>query len=187
MNANAAALIEKWGVQPKRILGYSDNAQVPNRFGLSNKSGHGLDMLVWVPPPPSITVRVPTDAERHFIDGVKGTAPTKTLTFAEDTLLVIEVKATLGGIKTSGFNKTQKDGGVQKMKELRKKIQLTREGWTPEKMAEMDPNYTEKILAIDSALINGRLEYFHAQVFFDSQGALNKLVGEGSGLQLNTW
>lgn len=185
--AFAAALIEKWGVQPKRILGYSDNAQVPNRFGLSNKSGHGLDMLVWVPPPPSITVRVPTNAERHFIDGVKGTAPTKTLTFTEDTLLVIETKATLGGVKTPGFNKTQKDGGAEKMKKLTKLIEQKKQGWTPRKMAEMDPKYTEKTTGIESAMESGKIEYFHAQVFFDSQGGLNKLVGDGSGIQLNTW
>jgi len=187
VNANAAALIEKWGVQPKRILGYSDNAQVPNRFGLSNKMGHGLDMLVWVPPPPSITVRLPTDTERHFIDGVKGTAPTKTLTFAEDTLLVIETKATLSGVKTSGFNKTQKDGGAEKMKKLTKLIEQKKQGWTPRKMAEMDTKYTEKTTGIESAMESGKIEYFHAQVFFDSQGGLNKLVGDGSDIQLNTW
>ncbi|MCY7263200.1 hypothetical protein [Pseudomonas protegens] len=187
MNANAAALIEKWGVQPKRILGYSDNAKVPNRFGLSNKSGHGLDMLVWVPPPPSITVRVPTNAERHFIDGVKGTAPTKTLTFAEDTLLVIETKATLSGVKTPGFNKTQKGGGAEKLERLMEKIRLKRGGWTPEKMAEVDQNYSKKISSIDKSLTTGNIEYLHAQIFFNSQGDLNKLVSEGSGIQLNMW
>ena len=185
--AFAAALIDKWGVQPKRILGYSAKPNIPNRFGLTNKSNHGLDMLVWVPPPPSITVRDPSDASRHFIDGVKNTAPTKTLTFTEDTLLVIESKATLGGAKTPGFNKTQKGGGAEKMKKLRKVIEQEKQGWTPEKMAEMDPNYTEKISAIDSVLTSGKIEYFHAQIFFDSQGGLNKLVGDGSGIQLNTW
>lgn len=185
--AFAAALIEKWGVQPKRILGYSDNAQVPNRFGLSNKSGHGLDMLVWVPPPPSITVRVPTNAERHFIDGVKGTAPTKTLTFAEDTLLVIETKATLGGVRTPGFNKTQKAGGAEKLTDLIKKIRLKQGGWKSEKMAEVDPNVNKKMKSIRQAQRDGKIEYLHAQIFFDSQGGLNKLVGDGCGIQLNTW
>ncbi|MDP9530911.1 hypothetical protein Q7L59_32025, partial [Pseudomonas protegens] len=118
---------------------------------------------------------------------VKGTAPTKTLNFTEDTLLVIEVKATLGGIKTSGFNKTQKDGGAQKMETLSEKIRLKREGWTPEKMAEMDPNVGEKTKAISRAQRNGKIEYLHAQIFFDSQGSLSKLVGDGSGIQLNTW
>jgi len=174
-------------VQPKRILGYSDNAQVPNRFGLSNKSGHGLDMLVWVQPPPSITVRVPTDAERHLIDGVKGTAPTKTLTFTEDTLLVIETKATLGGVKTPGFNKTQKDGGAKKLKELMDKIEAERGGWTPEKMVEVDPNVDKKMKAIRGVQRNKKIEYLHAQIFFDSQGSLSKLVGDGSGIQLNMW
>ncbi|MDP9529089.1 hypothetical protein Q7L59_22710, partial [Pseudomonas protegens] len=118
---------------------------------------------------------------------VKGTAPTKTLNFTEDTLLVIEAKATLGGVKTPGFNKTQKDGGAVKMKRLLRRIGLKRGGWTAEKMAEMDPNYTQKILAIDSALTNGKIEYLHAQIFFDSQGGMSKLVGDSSGIQLNIW
>ncbi|WP_347905600.1 hypothetical protein [Pseudomonas purpurea] len=185
--AFAASLIKQWGVLPGRILGYSNNAKIPNRFGLSNKSGHGLDMLVWVPPPPSITVRTPTDAMRHVIDGSNGIAPTKTFTFTEDTLLVIETKSTLGGAKTPRFNSTQQGGGAGKLQSLRKKISSQKSGWTPEKMAEVEPNYREKMKAIDSAQRNGRIEYFHAQIFFDSQGNLSKLVGNGSGIQLNTW
>lgn len=185
--AFAASLIKRWGVTPKRILGYSNNAKVPNRFGLSNKSGHGLDMLVWVPPPPSITVRTPTDAMRHVIDGTNGIAPTKTFTFTEDTLLVIETKSTLGGAKTPKFNSTQQGGGAIKMKKLMAKIGSERGGWTPQKMAEVDPNVDKKMNAIDSALQSGKIEYLHAQIFFDSQGNLSKLVGNGSGIQLNTW
>jgi hypothetical protein len=122
-----------------------------------------------------------------FIDGVKKTAPTKTLTFTEDTLLVIESKATLGGAKTPGFNKTQKGGGAKKLLELTELMESQRRGWTPEKMAEVDPNFAEKMKAIRNAQRNGRIEYFHAQIFFDSQGNLSKLVGNGSGIQLNTW
>lgn len=185
--AFAASLIKQWGVLPSRILGYSNNAKVPNRFGLSNKSGHGLDMLVWVPPPPSITVRTPTDAMRHVIDGTNGTAPTKTFTFTEDTLLVIETKSTLGGAKTPRFNSTQQGGGANKVEKLMEKIRTGRGGWTPEKMAEVDPNVSEKMKAIRNAQRNGRIEYLHAQIFFDSQGNLSKLVGNGSGIQLNKW
>ena len=54
-------------------------------------------------------------------------------------------------------------------------------------MAEMDPNVVEKLQAIRVAQRNKKIEYFHAQIFFDSQGDLNKLVGDGSGIQLNTW
>lgn len=100
--ALAASLVQKWGVDPKRILGYSDKASVPSRFGLTNKSGHGLDMLVWVPPPPSLTVRVPTTGTmRHSMDALN-TAPTRTMTFSGDTLLVIETKTTLGGDEDAG-------------------------------------------------------------------------------------
>lgn len=185
--AFATSLIKKWHVLPSRILGYSNDAKIANCFGLSNKSGHGLDMLVWVPPPPSITVRTPTDAMRHVIDGTNGTARTRTITFTEDTLLVIETKSTLGGAKTPRFNSTQRGGGVIKMKKLMAKIGSERGGWTPQKMAEVDPNVDKKMKAIDSALQSGKIEYLHAQIFFDSQGNLSKLVGNGSGIQLNTW
>lgn len=68
-----------------------------------------------------------------------------------------------------------------------KKIRLTREGWTPEKMVEVDPNVDKKMKAIRDAERNGKIEYLHAQIFFDSQGGLNRLVDNGSGIQLNTW
>ena len=184
--ALAASLVQKWGVNPKRILGYSDNASAPSRFGLTNKSGHGLDMLVWVPPPPSLTVRVPTtDTMRHSMDTLN-TAPTRTLNFSGDTLLVIETKTTLGGTKTPRFNKTQ-ETGADKMKNLQIKIRSGRGGWNSEKMFEADPNFSDKLEAIALARANGQTEYIHAQVFFDSNGNLNNLVNHNRGIQLNTW
>ncbi|HCN44797.1 MAG TPA: hypothetical protein DIT18_03335, partial [Pseudomonas sp.] len=67
--ALAMVLTTTYGMDPRRVLGYSVDPHVPHRFGLTNKSGHGLDMLVWVPPPPELTVRVPIDRYRHSIDG----------------------------------------------------------------------------------------------------------------------
>ncbi|MFP1816855.1 hypothetical protein ACLEC2_13805 [Lonsdalea quercina] len=186
--ALAASMVEKWGVNPQRILGYSNKAGVPNRFGLTNKSGHGLDMLVWVPPPPSLTVRAPTSKSmQHSMDGANGTpAPTQTLNFTEDTLLVIETKATLGGTKTPGFNKTQ-GTGASKVADLQAKIGLDSGGWSKAKMLEVDPNVQDKLNALEDAVALGKIKFLHAQVFFDSQGALSKTVGNGSGIQINTW
>ncbi|RLM17843.1 hypothetical protein BIY29_18865 [Brenneria alni] len=186
--ALAASMVEKWGVNPQRILGYSNKAGVPNRFGLTNKSGQGLDMLVWVPPPPSLTVRSPTSKSmQHSMDGANGTpAPTQTLNFTEDTLLVIETKATLGGTKTPGFNKTQ-GTGAGKVADLQAKIGLDSGGWSKAKMLEVDPNVQDKLNALEDAVALGKIKFLHAQVFFDSQGALSKTVGNGSGIQINTW
>ncbi|MFC3393922.1 hypothetical protein [Brenneria rubrifaciens] len=186
--ALAASMVEKWGVNPQRILGYSNKAGVPNRFGLTNKSGHGLDMLVWVPPPPSLTVRAPTtNAMRHGMEGANGTpAPTQTLNFTEDTLLVIETKATLGGTKTPGFNSTQ-GTGADKVADIQLKIRSKVQGWKEDKMLEVDPNMQDKLDAINDAVKLGNIKHLHAQIFFDSQGQLNSLVGSGSGIQLNIW
>lgn len=185
--ALAATMIEKWGFDAKRILGYSNDSRIPHRFGLTNKSGHGLDMLVWVPPPPEITVRVPTDEFRHFIDGAKGPAQKMvTMKFTEDTLLVMETKATLGQARTPGFNKTQSTG-VSKVADIRSKVGRRIQGWTERKMLEVDPNVQDKLDAIDDATKLGKIKYIHAQVFFDSTGALNRNVGAGTGIQLNRW
>lgn len=184
--ALAAMILQKWKVEPKRILGYSDKPGVPSRFGLTNKSGHGLDMLVWVPPPPSLTVRNPSSGTmRHSLDSLH-TAPTHKMEFTEDTLLIIETKATLGGTKTPGFNKTQ-GTGAGKFEDLRKKIEKGSRGWSKKKMLETDPRMQEKVDALDEALALGKIKYLHSQVFFDSKGKLNKLVGDGSGIQINTW
>ncbi|PWD61728.1 hypothetical protein DF209_07215 [Pectobacterium polaris] len=161
---------------------------MPSRFGLKNKSDHGLDMLVWVPPPPSLTVRVPTtNTMRHGMDGANGTpAPTQTLTFKDDTLLVIETKTTLGLTKTPGFNKTQ-GTGAGKVADIQNKIRDEIQGWTEAKMLEVDPNMQVKLDAIEDAARTNSIKHLHAQIFFDSQGKLNGLVGSGSGIQLNIW
>ncbi len=186
--AFAAAMVEKMGFNAERILGYSNKVGVPNRFGLTNKSGHGLDMLVWVPPPPSLTVRAPTtNTMRHSMDGANGTpATTQTLIFKEDTLLVIETKATLGLTKTPGFNKTQSTG-AGKIADIQNKIRDEIQGWTEAKMLEVDPNVQVKLDAIEDAARTNNIKHLHAQIFFDSKGELNSIVGSGSGIQLNIW
>ncbi|ELX1985394.1 hypothetical protein ONI83_004833, partial [Escherichia coli] len=50
----ARFLMSKYGVSAKNILGYSQG-----RLGLTNKSNQGIDILVRVPPPPSLTLRDP--------------------------------------------------------------------------------------------------------------------------------
>ncbi|WP_081082702.1 hypothetical protein [Burkholderia cepacia] len=186
--ALAATMVEKWGFKAERILGYSADPKIPSRFGLTNKSGHGLDMLVWVPPPPSVTVRAPTtDAMRHGIDGANGVAPTKTLTFTEDTLLVFESKATLGGARTPGFNPTQRGGGQTKVKDILQKMAKNQGHWKRSNMLSIDPEALRKTAMIDDAIKGGNIQYIHAQVFFDHRGQINSLVGGGTGVQWNLW
>lgn len=54
-------------------------------------------------------------------------------------------------------------------------------------MLEVDPEMLDKLDAINDAAKLGQVNHLHAQVFFDSQGGLNKMVGSGSGIQLNIW
>ncbi|WP_262253421.1 hypothetical protein [Pectobacterium polaris] len=54
-------------------------------------------------------------------------------------------------------------------------------------MLEVDPGMQDKLDAIEEASALAKIEFIHAQIFFDSQGALNKVVGNGSGIQLNKW
>lgn len=54
-------------------------------------------------------------------------------------------------------------------------------------MLEVDPGMQVNINTIENASALGKIEFIHAQIFFDSQGALNKLVGNGSGIQLSIW
>ncbi|WP_321870254.1 hypothetical protein [Paraburkholderia tropica] len=186
--ALAATMVERWGFRSGNILGFSSNPAIASRFGLTNKSGHGLDMLVKVPPPPSITVRAPTtDAMRHHIDGLKGVAPTQTLTFTEETLLVIETKTTLGGTRTPGFNKTQAVGGAQKVTDLMALIRKDRGHWKHSNMLDLDPNALKNADLIAKAQKAGDIQYLHAQIFFDHRGQLNSLVGNGTGIQFNLW
>lgn len=88
----AQRIMREYHVKAENILGYSRG-----KLGLNNASGQGLDILVKVPPPPSLTVRNPaSQTARNSIEGSHGTPHTTTLTFQPDTLLVIEVKTTLG-------------------------------------------------------------------------------------------
>ncbi|CAI1741849.1 hypothetical protein [Serratia liquefaciens] len=72
-------------------------------FGLKNKNDHGLNMLLKVPPPPEMQILIPSAEARHHIEGLHGPSEYKTLTLTEKTLIVVEVKATLGKSKTSRF------------------------------------------------------------------------------------
>jgi len=49
----------------------------------------------------------------------------------------------------------------------------------------------DKVDAVEKAQNSGRIQYVHAQVFLDSAGKINTLVGKGvghgSGIQLNDW
>lgn len=186
--ALAAALVSHWKVKPEHILGMSTHPSQPSRFGLKNKSDQGIDMLVYVPPPPSMTVRNPTTQEmRHHIDGLKGVAPVEELKFQEGTLLVIEVKTTLGKSKTPGFLKTQSVGGAKNLERIREHLKKDKGAWQTKKLEEHDPTILAKIDAVAKATRQGKVEFIHAQIFFDSGGRPSLLTNTLNGIQLNTW
>ncbi|HGM5579434.1 TPA: hypothetical protein ACKP22_001092 [Pseudomonas putida] len=186
--ALAAALVSHWKVKPENILGLSTQPGKASQFGLKNRSDQGIDMLVYVPPPPSMTVRNPTTgAMRHHIDGIKGTAPVEELKFEEGTLLVIEVKTTLGKSRTPGFLKTQKNGGETNTHRIQRLIRQKYQGWSISKLTESDQNFTKKLRALKAATKNKKASYIHAQVFLDPYGSLNRLTKGGTGIQLNNW
>lgn len=186
--ALAAALIKHWKVKPENILGLSTDPAKASQFGLKNKSDQGIDMLVYVPPPPSMTVRNPTsNAMRHHIDGLKGTSPVEELTFEPGTLLVIEVKTTLGKSKTPGFLETQAGGGAKNIERIQQLLRRQHQGWKTDTLMEADPSFLSKLDAIQESLDKNTISYLHAQIFFSSKGQLNTLTSNINGIQLNTW
>lgn len=180
----ARFMMSQFGVPADNILGYR-----AARMGLTNKSGHGIDVLIKVPPPPSMTIRVPeTDVARNAIEGTKGTTPTRVVTFEPDTLLVIEVKTTLGGVETPRLiSSTQAKGGAEDLERILGLINKERKGWRPALMSEADPDYEAKLRAIERAIDSGRIEFMHAQVFLKQNGRVNGAVGNGSGIQMGAW
>lgn len=186
--ALAAALVSHWKVKPENILGMSTHPSRASQFGLKNKSDQGIDMLVYVPPPPSMSVRNPTNQQmRHHIDGIKGVAPMEELQFAEGTLLVIEVKTTLGRTKTPGFLKTQAVGGKENVKRIQKLILNQKQGWSVAQLSQSNPNFEYTARALRAAARDNKISYIHAQVFFDPNGKISTLPGLALGIQLNNW
>ncbi|EDW2056461.1 hypothetical protein S518_004343 [Salmonella enterica subsp. enterica] len=184
----AAGMVVHWGVKRENILGYSLTRDGISRFGLKNKSGHGLDVLLKVPPPPEMQIRVPKAEARHHIEGLRGPSEYKTLTFREETLIVVEVKATLGKSKTPGFYaNTQGRGGKYNTQRILDNIERKKPWWKRENVLEADPDAMRKVAAIRNALATRNIQYVHAQVFLNSEGKINTLVGKGSGIQLNDW
>ncbi|MBC3380411.1 hypothetical protein H8I69_14940 [Serratia fonticola] len=180
----AQRLMREYHVKADNILGYSRG-----KLGLNNASGQGLDILVRVPPPPSLTVRTPTtQAARNGIEGSHGTTKTTTLTFQPDTLLVIELKTTLGGQVTPGLSKaTQQGGGEKDLKRIQALIKTGKKGWKSENLQRFDPDFNSKIKEIKKASESGRIEFIHVQVFLGRDGEINSAVGNGSGIQWNSW
>lgn len=188
----AAGMVRHWGVKPENILGYNLNNAGPSKFGLKHRSGHGLDMLVRVPPPPEMQIRVPKAEARHRIEGLRGPSEYKTLTFTEETLIVVEVKATLGKTETPKFYAhTQGLGGEYNTERVVKLAQKRGPYWKLENMLKADSAALEKLDVIAKAQHSRSIQYIHAQVFLDSGGNINTLVGKGvgrgSGIQLNDW
>ncbi|CAD5110404.1 hypothetical protein [Zestomonas carbonaria] len=186
--AMVAAMVERMDFDPKNILGYSPApGKIPHRIGLSNKSRHGLDVLVYVPPPPSLTARAPSsNGMRNRIDDARKPAPPIVMKFEERTLLVIETKSTLGYRRTPGLNDTQTNG-VGKVDDVLNKIRTNHQMWSDNSLSSVDPNHMEKYKSLRRARSSGKIAYLHAQIFFDSNGQLNKNVGNGTGIQLNSW
>ncbi|MEX5343725.1 hypothetical protein WCE05_22675, partial [Pseudomonas sp. I2] len=180
--------VKHWNVRPQNILGYSTDPAIPSRFGLKNKSDHGIDMLVYVPPPPSMKVRNPTtQAMRHHIDGLKGTAPVEEMRFEEGTLLVIEVKTTLGKSKTPSLLKTQQVGGAKNIRRVDTLITKKKRGWDLEKLKANQPDIESRTQGLRDAMRTGKIAYLHAQIFFSPNGQLNKIAGNATGIQINKW
>ncbi|WP_447873546.1 hypothetical protein [Serratia fonticola] len=180
----AKTIMREYGVKAENILGYSRG-----KLGLNNASGQGLDILVKVPPPPSLTVRNPaSQTARNSIEGSHGTTPTTTLTFQPDTLLVIEVKTTLGRKKTPGLLKsTQQDGGEADLERIMELIEEGKGGWTRETIQRIDIDFNDKRRALNLASRQGRIEFVHAQVFLKRDGSINTEVGNSNGIQWNSW
>lgn len=176
--------MRQYGVKAENILGYGQG-----KLGLTNASNQGLDILVRVPPPPSLTVRNPTSqAARNGIEGSHGTTGTTKLMFQADTLLVIEAKTTLGGQVTPGLSKaTQQGGGSQDLARILNLMNRRGGGWEPGKLQHLDPDINNKIQAINRASRQGRIKFVHAQVFLRRNGTINTSVGNGSGVQWNNW
>jgi len=188
----AAGMVRHWGVKPENILGYNVKNDGPSKFGLKNRSGHGLDMLVRVPPPPEMQIRVPKSEARDHIEGLRGSSEYKTLAFAEETLIVVEVKTTLGKGKTTELSReTQRLGGEYNTKRVAKLAEGGGPYWKRERLLELDPSAMEKLEVIENARADGNIRFMHAQVFLDANGNINSLVGkgvgQGSGIQLNDW
>lgn len=188
----AAGMVRHWGVKPENILGYNLKNDGPSKFGLKNRSGHGLDMLVRVPPPPEMQIRVPKAEARDHIEGLRGSSEYKTLAFTEETLIVVEVKTTLGKSGTTELSeKTQRLGGEYNTERVTHLAQTGGPYWKRERVLELDPSAMQKAATIKNAQDSGSIHYVHAQVFLNSDGKINQLVGkdvgQGSGIQLNDW
>lgn len=179
-------LVETLGVDPKNVLG-----------ALENASGHGLDLIIRVPPPPSMVRRVPqSGAERNSIIGaVKSHANAQeTIDFTKggrlregEMIVVFEVKSTRTA-RTPGFiGNTQGLGGEGNVNRFLNLINRGRGVNSRESMLRATPNYKELADALKKAQRTGNIEYMHAQVFFKPDGAINTAVGGGSGIQLNNW
>lgn len=176
-------LVETLKVDPKNILGAFENA-----------SGQGLDLIIRVPPPPSITRRIPqTNAERRSIAGtVRGHQNLQeTLDFSKfrdgEMILVFEVKSTQT-MKTPGFiASTQGAGGQTNVQRVIDAFNRGDPAYSVENLIGNTPNYQELLRVLTRAQRNGRIEYMHAQAFFKVDGSINNAVGSGSGIQLNNW
>ncbi|RCL20322.1 hypothetical protein C6A77_25115, partial [Pseudomonas sp. AFG_SD02_1510_Pfu_092] len=137
---------------------------------------------------PSMTVRNPTTQEmRHHIDGLKGTAPLEEVQFEAGTLLVIEVKTTLGKSKTPGFLKTQAAGGNANVERIQKLIARKKGGWNIDNLKTVTPDIAAKAAHLRNAMSSGKISYLHAQVFFSPDGQLSTLAGSSTGIQINKW
>ncbi|MFO3723694.1 hypothetical protein ABFA30_16260, partial [Pseudomonas sp. HLMP] len=115
------------------------------------------------------------------------TAPVEEMRFEEGTLLVIEVKTTLGKSKTPGFLKTQAVGGAENLQRIQELIKKDKGAWQLDKLQDYDPDFLEKVQAIAASTRSGKSQYVHAQVFFDTKGNPSRLTTPPNGIQINLW
>ena len=105
---------------------------------------------------------------------------------------MVEVKTTLGKSRTTELSReTQRLGGEYNAKRVTYLAQRGGPYWKRERVLELDPAAMEKADIIENAVIRGKIQYMHAQVFLGANGKINTLVGkgagQGSGIQLNDW
>lgn len=160
-----------------RVLGYERGC-----LGFKTVRENGLDNLIMVPAGTSINLRFPTTpAGRYKLSGTtREVVQVRPVTFAEDTLIVLEVKTTLGTIETPRTLSTQLTG-AQDVDRIFGLLEGTgKNGWTTENLLRVDPLYTEKLDALRRAYNSGNIFYIQSGVYLHPNGTLR-------AIQHNIW
>lgn len=191
-------LVSKFGFPEKNIIG-----------SLENSSGQGLDLIVKVPPPESLSIRrivgeegykerntkigyqrkgsrngKPYEAYEHKIDEFNLRQSSTGRSYADsERIIVFEIKTTLGQKATPGLNEYQL-GGIENISRVLDDIKTGR--FSKKSMKARDPNYLDIVDELEEAMLNGKVITIHGQVFMKPDASLDTLVGNGTGIQMNS-